>query len=116
MKKIKKTILSALDYLEQNPLESVSQVAKLFHVDRHTLSDYRSKDINKNLLFENSKKDDDNFLYLFSEKELEIIEYYKEHSDEPYKNLKAKFPKAPDVRALRNWMNIMGNSYHTGAI
>lgn len=116
MKKIKKNILNALEYLEQNPTSSITFVANLFQVDRHTLSNYRTKRIDRTLLFENKQNKSDDYLYLFSNEELEIIEYYINNSEKPYKNIKEKFLNAPDIRALRNWSNILGYSYHTGAI
>lgn len=114
MKKIKKNIINALDYLEQNPTESISKTATIFNIDRHTLSDYQIKHIDKELLFESQNNKE--FLYLFSNEELSIIQYYTQHSNEPAYKLKEKFPQAPSIRTLRRWMDILGKTYHTGAI
>lgn len=118
MKKIKKNILDAIDYLQNNPKNSITQTAILFNVDRHTLSDYVSKrsDYPQNNLFISKKEPDNGYLYFFTNEELEIIEYYKEYSHLGYPSLKEKFPNAPDVRAIRRWMDILGYSYSTGAL
>lgn len=120
MKKIKKIYLEAVEYLMQNPTKTVTAVAQQFQMDRHTLSDYwglvQSGRLNKSNLFESHKANDAEFLYYFSDEELAIITYYEQNSDKPYIRLKEKYPKAPDVRALRNWMDILGKAYHTGAI
>lgn len=114
MKKIKKKILNAIDYVNQNQSVSLTDAAKKFGIDRHTLSDNLKKEYDKDCLFQSCKDGDEEFLYYFSKDELECIEYYKEHSDEPFRILKEKYPNSPEKRALRNWMDILGNSYHTG--
>lgn len=114
MKKIKKQILKALEYLEQNPDQSLTQIGKKFQTDRHTLSRYLQKDfINKNNLYENSQGIDD-YLYYFSDEELAYLYYYQNHSKEPYNKLKEKFPNAPKIETMRNQMNILGLPYYKG--
>lgn len=114
MKKIKKQILSALEYYNQNPTTSLTSISKIFKVDRHTLSDYLKKDFSLENLFDSQKKKENDYVYYFSDEELEIIRYYSENSNKPFKELKEKYPQAPDIRALRNWMDILGKEYVSG--
>lgn len=117
MKKIKKRLLNAVDYLSQNPTATLTKTAKDFQVDRHTLNDYLNKNFNKNNLFESQKENEEDFLYFFTDEELECIKFYKNHSSEPYYVTKNKYPDiAPDVRTMRNWMDILGNEYSSGAL
>lgn len=118
MKKIKKKILEAIDYSIQNPTISLTQIGTIFKVDRHTICDYKNKNFNKENLFESHKPNEEEFLYFFTDEELECIEYYKNHSSEPYYITKNAFPNvAPgSVRTIRNWMDILGNQYFSGAI
>ena len=116
MKKIKKNIIEALDFLKNNPTETLTKVSELFNIDRHTLGEYQKFKINNNNLFQNVKNLEDNYLYFFTNQELEIIKYYERHSEESYKKLKEKYPNAPTKRTLYNWMDILGKTYTTGPL
>lgn len=116
MKKMKKNIINALYYIEQNPNESLTSVGNKFKVDRHTLSDKIKENQFKKYIYESHKIGDEDFLYYFTEEELDIVDFYKKNSDKAYRIVKEKFPNAPDIRAMRNWMNILGNNYHKGAL
>lgn len=67
MKKIKKNIIEALDFLKNNPTETLTKVSELFNIDRHTLGDYQKFKINNNNLFQNVKNLEDNYLYFFTD-------------------------------------------------
>lgn len=116
MKKIKKNILNALEYLRNNPNRSITETAKLFNIDRHTLSNYMNQDWLDKQFVENQQNLEDPYIYYFTNREISIIDYYRNHSNESYNNIKDKFPDAPDKRALRRWMDIFDYSYQTGQI
>lgn len=117
MKKVKRSIVEALDYLEQNPSETLTKAATLFGVDRHTLSDYRCKKTFDRSALRESCKNGDEMLYCFSERELEILEAFKKYTGKiTFLEFKKLYPDAPDIRTLKNWMNIIGAPYHTGNI
>lgn len=114
MKKFKKDLIQAFEYKEQHPTESLTSVAKIFSIDRHSLSDFIKKNININQLYSNHTDEADEYLYYFTNKEVEYVKYYTEHSDEPYDRIREKFIDCPDVRTIRRWADILGYSYHVG--
>lgn len=114
MKKFKKDLIQASEYKEQHPTESLTSVAKIFGIDRHSLSDFIKKDININQLYSNHADETDEYLYYFTNEEIEYTKYYIEHSDEPYDRIREKFLGYPDIRAIRRWADILGYSYHVG--
>lgn len=117
MKKIKKQILDAIDYLEQNPTISITEASQIFHIERHTVATYRNKEFNKNNLFKSQKPNEEEFVYFFSDEELACIEYYTNHSEKSYKLTQDAYPNvAPNIRTMRNWMDILGKDYVTGAL
>ena len=116
MRKLKKNILEAVEYVVENPQISLTTAARIFGTDRHSIKRYLSLGIKKENLFESSKANNKDYLYYFSDTELKYINYYKEHSSEPYSSIRKEYPNIPDVRTIRDWMDIMEYSYHTGAI
>lgn len=115
MRKIKKTILSALEYRIQNPQSTLNGTARLFKVDRSSITLEKIeefKTLKKENFFEDKR--DANAIVYFSDDELDIIEYYSQHSNEPQSRLKEYFPDAPQIRTIRRWMDSLGREYHTG--
>ena len=117
MKKIKKKILLAVDYLLQNPTTSIRSLCIDFGIDRSSVTQNKIewyKNLKQENLFESHRENDEDFLYYFEDKELEILNYYIKNSDNPRNDLKNKFSNAPDIRTIRRWMDILGKEYHTG--
>lgn len=117
MKKIKKSILAAVEYVHNNPTESLTAVSKIFGVDRHTLGQYCTQTYDSSNLFENQANPEDDSLYYFTNEELELVSYYEQNSDKSYKSIKEKFPNAPSkLTTIRNWLDILGKKYFSGAL
>lgn len=115
MKKIKKKAIEALEYKKQHPLESFTYIGKLYNVDRKSLSHlFNDLMIDENHLFSNHSKDEPDYLYYFTDEEIEMVKYYASHSDEPYSTIKEKYPNCPNVRAIRNQSDILGYKYSSG--
>lgn len=72
MKKIKKNIIDAINYIKKNPDKSITDTAKLFNIDRHTLSKYKNYNFKEEYLFYYNED-----YYILDEKELEAISLYK---------------------------------------
>lgn len=104
--------MEALDYIQQNPNTTFTKAGELYGVDRHTLSSYKNVTISADNLF--TKPNDDKDFYLFSDEELELVEYYKTHSKNSYTQIKKKYPNTPQLRTLRRWMDIIGYNYYKG--
>lgn len=71
MKSLKKEIIDSIIYLNENKgsYNSISDVAKLFKIDKATIKKYKDINLNKLVFFENK-------YYMFSEEELEAIDEY----------------------------------------
>lgn len=106
MKKMKKNLVLAIEYSLQNPTVSATKVSQMFGVERHSLSKYK-KDY---LLYkyDNKNNPDDEYLYYFSDEELEFINAYLNNPDIPYNELKKIYPNSPERRALYRWIDILG--------
>ena len=85
MKKIKNEIVEAVNYFKSNPSESLTAVAQLFNVDRHTLSKYSKMDLSEyKYFFENE-------WYSLDEKEQEAINYYKTNPKTTFTEIQNRF-------------------------
>lgn len=110
MKKMSKNLQSALYYLQQNPEESKSSVASMFKTDRHKMAPYLNgeKDFQK-FTIEDQSNPDSNYIYYFSESELEGIKYYLEHHEESYTKIREKYPALPTSKtSLKRQLEILG--------
>lgn len=85
MKQMKKEIYEAINYSKENPNESLTQVAKDFNIDRHTLSKYQSIDLNTYFYSKNF----DCYIF-FDEKEKQAIEEYTT-TNSSYADIKKKY-------------------------
>lgn len=104
MKKMKKELVSAIEYSKQNPTISNTKVSELFNVDRHSLAKYKKDDLYLNFKFENISDQNDKFLYWFDKEELDFIETYLANPTVSYNTLRAKNPNAPERRALYRYL------------
>ena len=110
MKKISKNLICALNYAEQNPTMSLTQIANQFNVERHALSRWLTATQSyKNYIYNNKKDPNDNMMYYFSDAELEMLNYYKEHKNITHSQLCKDRVNAPKKhQTLYHWLNIMG--------
>lgn len=114
MKKMKKNLIPAIEYANQNPKVSITKVSELFNVDRHALSKYKKDNLYLEYKYENQSDKNDEFLYSFSEDELRFIELYISNPTAPYDSLRNQIPGAPERRALYHWLEILGEDKTEG--
>lgn len=108
MKKLKKEVISAIEYSIQNPTISLTKVSELFNIDRHTLSKYKKNNLYLEYKFINQSNPSDEYIYAFSDQEIAFINLYLNEPETPYNNLKKVNPAAPERRALYHWLQILG--------
>lgn len=114
MKKIKKQIILAIEYSLQNPTISITQVSKIFNVDRHAISKYKKNNEYLNYNIDNASDPDDENLYYFSEEELNFIQAYLNNPLSSYDSIKQQFSDAPERRTLYRWLAILGKNKTEG--
>ena len=112
MKKMKKNLIPAIEYLLQNPTISMTKVGQLFNVDRHAIAKY--KNTYQLYKYENQSDKNDEFVYYFSDAELEFIYFYLNNPNVGYEKLAAQYPEAPERRALYHWLDILGKEKTVG--
>ena len=71
MKKLSKTAIQAIEYSINNPKESLTSIGEKFKIDRHSIS--KHKDDYMLYKYQNHKDFSDEYLYYFSEEELNKI-------------------------------------------
>lgn len=112
MKKIKKSVVSAIEYFIQNPNIPITKISKIFQVDRHLITKYKNDYcIYK---YKNMSNPEDEYLYYFTEEELDFVELYLNNPTQPYENLRKKKSNAPERRALYHWLEILGKEKTPG--
>ena len=102
MKSKKIQLIKASEYANQNPTISLTKIASIFGVDRHSIP---VKD------FEKYTFEKDNKCYYFEEKELEIIQYWNENPTISFCDLKRKFGMPSKIDTLKRWLDILGYSF-----
>ena len=112
MKKMKKNLIPAIEYSLQNPTISITKVSELFGVARHSVGKYK----NNYFLYtyDNKSNTDDEYLYYFSDEDLEFINIYLNNPDISYNDLKKSYPNLPERRTLYRWISILGYEKTTG--
>ena len=71
MKKLSKIIIQAIEYSINNPEESLTSIGEKFNIDRHSITKYKDDYILYK--YQNHKDSSDEYLYYFSEEELNKI-------------------------------------------
>lgn len=106
MFKIDKKLVEAINYQNQNPQYSMTKIANLFQVNRKLIAKYKNFDFSN--CVENLSDVQDNNYYIFSQNELEIINYCIEHQDFTLTDIKNNFPNtAPAKReTILRWLKI----------
>ena len=102
MKKISKTLYQACDFYKNHPQDSVSSVANLFKVDRHSIT----KHLNDYQMYQ-YKKDD--FCYFLTEEELAPVLYFLEHPDEPMVSITKKYKTKSET--VKRRLEVIGQQY-----
>lgn len=112
MKKMKKNLIPAIEYSLQNPTISVTKISELFGIERHSVTKYK----NDYLLYtyDNKGNPNDEYLYYFSDEDLEFINIYLNNPNVPYNDLKKSYPNLPERRTLYRWVNILGHEKTPG--
>lgn len=114
MKKLSKTVIQAIEYSINNPKESLTSIGEKFKIDRHSIS--KHKDDYMLYKYQNHKDSSDEYLYYFSEEELNKIQYFSQHIlTESYSCIKEHFNnELPKAKTLYNYCGILGLPYLTG--
>ena len=119
MERIKKAIVEAINFLEQNPKMSMTQAGELFGADRHGIAKYRKNNEYKKFKFESPIFPD--YIYYFTPNELEVIKHYNECLELGYPEFKKRYPAAPSRKeSLIRQLEVLGidpqvktpNRYH----
>lgn len=102
MKKISKSLYDACQFYKFHPQESITNIANMFKVDRHSISkhlyDY------KNYIY---KKDD--CYYLLTEQELAPVIYFLQHPNEPMVSITKLFKTKSDT--IKRRLEVIGQQY-----
>lgn len=105
MKKKSQNILNAAKYAIEHPEMSITQISKIFGVDRNAVSK-TIPEIDYYTIFK-----DDGYCYGFDDNELAMIDYYLEHPHIKYLELQRMFNTTTISRTFKNWLNILGKEY-----
>lgn len=105
MKKKSQNILNAAKYAVEHPEQSVTQISKMFGVDRNAVSK-TIPEIDYYTIFK-----DDGYCYGFDDNELAMIDYYLSHPHIKYLELQRMFNSTTISRTFKNWLNILGKEY-----
>lgn len=103
MKAITKSIYDACEYYENNPQESITKIADMFGVDRHTIT-------NRFLNYKNFTYLKDDKYYWITEKEKEPVLFFIENEEISLISVAKKFGVKPDT--IKRRMEVMGYSYN----
>lgn len=102
MKKIPKSLYEACDFYINHPQNSIAQIAILFGVDRHSLSEHLNDYIKYNYL------KDDNYYYL-TEEELLPIQYFLGHPNDSLVSVAKRFKTKPET--IKRRLAVIGEKY-----
>lgn len=105
MEKQLKKLIEAIKYKNAHPEISYTKIGEKFQVSRHSIS-IGIKDIEK-YTFESSINPD--YLYYFSQQELEMINLYCEDNGMGFSEIKQKYSACPATAGtLKRWCKILG--------
>lgn len=102
MKKISKSLYDACQFLKQHPQDSATNVAKMFGVDRHSIT----KHLSNYLLYKYLK---DDFYYYLTPDEFAPIQYYLNHPNENISSIAKQFGTKTDT--IKRRLNVIGEVY-----
>lgn len=116
MEKMKQKLIPAIEYSIQNPQISITQVSKIFSVDRHMLAKYKkdNKYQKYNIINQNDKNDE--YIYYFDDNDIEAINIYLNNPTESYNKLKQDNPILPERRTLYRYLEVLGLEKTEGQI
>jgi len=112
MKKIKRKVIEAIEYSNNNPTISVTKIGEIFGVDRHSISKYKKESILFKTLYENQSDKQDEYLYYFTEQELDFIKDYLEHPNDSFSEIQKRHIDASIGKrdTLYRWLKILGKN------
>lgn len=114
MKKMKKKLVPAIEYSIQNPRVSLTKIGELFGVERHGLAKYKQNNLYLNYQYENQTNLDDEYLYSFSDEELNFIKLYLENPTKSYEQIVKMSTFTVERRTLYRALKILGKEKTAG--
>lgn len=110
MKKMKKQMKLAIEeYKKYYPKLSFTNVAKKYSIERHIVSKYIKNDYYLLFTYENKTNSLDEYLYCFTQEELDFINYYITHPNNSFSEISSLFPNMTNNRkTLYHYLEILG--------
>ncbi len=115
MKKMKKKLVSAIEYSIQNPTVSITKVGEIFNIDRHSIAKYKKNNLYLQYHYANFSNPNDEYLYYFSEDEISFIDLYLSNPNISYQEVAKQFGEKLIERAtLYRYLDILGKTKTEG--
>lgn len=114
MKKMKKNLIPAIEYSIQNPTISITKVGQIFNVDRHSISKYKKDNLYLNYHYINQSNLEDEFIYAFSDDELQFINLYLNNPTTAYEQISKMVEKPLSRSTLYHALEILGKEKTEG--